>query len=108
MQGVLPEKVRRRHRTYQPFPGRYIDLAEARDVFLARLTALEGDANVRGILDFGQLRKLVAQFPSPDAVRDDMARGDEPQAREAMIAVSRALELAAYLQQHGARDRENI
>ena len=94
MQDLLPEKVRRRHLKYQPFPGRFLDLAEARDTFLARLTALEADANLRGVLDFAQLRKLLAQFPSPDAARDAMARGEDPQGREAMIAVSRILELA--------------
>ena len=101
MQGLLPEKVRRRHLKYLAFPGRYLDLAEARDTFLARLAIFETDAKLRDVLDFAQIRNLLAQFPSPDAVREDMARGDDPQGREAMIAVSRALELASYIQQHG-------
>jgi asparagine synthase (glutamine-hydrolysing) len=104
MQGVLPEKVRRRHQKYAPFPSRYIDLAEARDTFLARLTVLEADANVRGVLDVEQLRKLLARIPSADTVREDMARGDDPQGCDTLLAVSRALELAAYLQQHGPQD----
>ncbi|MBL6938496.1 MAG: hypothetical protein ISS15_02760 [Alphaproteobacteria bacterium] len=102
MQDVLPEKVRARHQKYVPFPGRFVDLTDARDDLLARITTLEADENVRGILDLGQLRTLVTRFPSPNDVRQEMAGDGDPKEREMLIAADCALELATYLQQHGA------
>lgn len=101
MKDVLPEKVRTRHLKYQPFPSRYIDLAEARDVFHARLKAFERDDRVRGVLDLDALEALIAQFPSPDAVREAMARGDAPPSGEILVAAGWAMELAAAIAQHG-------
>lgn len=103
MRDVLPEIVARRHRKYVAFPGRELDLAEARDSFAVRLDAYENDAAVARVMDLEQVRRLVAQLPSPSVVRDAIANGTPPPDRDIMLAVVRAMELAEYLQQHGPR-----
>lgn len=104
MRDVLPQKVRNRHRKDVSFPGRYIDLAEARDALLARISGFETDTRLAEVLDFAKLKALVAQFPPAEAARDSLAGGTDPKGRDVMIAGSRAVELAAYLQQHAPHD----
>lgn len=101
MQDVLPGKVRLRHQKYRPFPGRPLDMAAARDAVLARIAALASDERVRRLVDVEQLGELAARIPGLDQVRRELAESGDSDAGEAMIAVARLLELAAYLQQHG-------
>jgi asparagine synthase (glutamine-hydrolysing) len=101
MQDVLPEEVRLRHQKYRPFPGRSLDLVDAREALLARIAALADDARVRRLFDVEQLRELAERLPAADQLRREMADHDDAEADDALIAVSRLLDLASYLQQHG-------
>jgi len=102
MRGVLPEKLRNRHSKDEPFPGRNIDVANARETFLARLAAYRADPNVRAAIDLDRLEQLIARLPDAGAVRDEMARGGDPSDRDIMFAVTQAMALASYLHEHGA------
>jgi hypothetical protein len=78
-----------------------IDIAESKDVFLAQIEAYEANERVRRVFDFAQVRRLVAMFPSPEQVREEMRGNDNPKATAAMITVAQMLATAAYIDQHG-------
>jgi asparagine synthase (glutamine-hydrolysing) len=101
MTDVLPASVRLRHQKYQPFPSGMIDLAESKDELLAQIDAYEKNERVRRMIDLAHLRRLVEAFPSPERVRDEMRKGDNPTAAPSLIAAAHALAAAAYLEQHG-------
>jgi asparagine synthase (glutamine-hydrolysing) len=100
MQDVLPDKVRSRHQKYRPFPGRSLDIVDAREALLARIESLASDERVRRILDVEQLRALAERIPDAGRLRRDLDVDGDTGADGILIAVSRILELASYLQQH--------
>jgi asparagine synthase (glutamine-hydrolysing) len=100
MADVLPSSVRLRHQKYDPFPSRMLDFAESKNELLAQIDAYGQNENVRSIIDLPHLRRLIESFPSPERMREEM-RGGKPAASAAMTMAARALEVAAYLKQHG-------
>ena len=53
------------------------------------------------MIDLAHLRQLVEAFPPAERVREEMHGADIPTAPVSMIIAARALEVAAYLEQHG-------
>jgi asparagine synthase (glutamine-hydrolysing) len=106
MADVLPASVRLRHEKYQPFPSGMLDLAESKEKCLAQIDAYGKNESVRRMLDLAQLRRLVEEFPSPERVREEMSRGDNPTAAVSLLAAASALAAAAYLEQHGGEQAE--
>jgi asparagine synthase (glutamine-hydrolysing) len=102
MADLLPARVRLRHKKYQPFPGRMIDLVEGRNELLAQIDAYERNESVRRMIDLAHLRRLVEAFPSPERVREEMRGGDNPTAASSIITVVWTLAAAAYLDQHAS------
>jgi len=101
MTGVLPERVRQRHRKLVSFPSGLLILSERKDEFAARIDALKANDRISEVLDLEYLRSLIDDFPSPDQARQQMQGDDHPKAAASMIAVANALGMAAYLEQHG-------
>jgi asparagine synthase (glutamine-hydrolysing) len=101
MVDVLPSSVRLRHQKYQPFPSRMLDLAESKDELLAQIDAYEHNQSVRRMIDLAHLRRLVESFPPPECLREEMRGVDKPAASASINMAARALEVAAYLEQHG-------
>ena len=101
MEGVLPAVVRLRRSKYSSFPSRLIDLAASRDELLAKIDAYEKNEAVHRVIDLTYLRRQIAAFPTPEAVRDEFRRGGPPRSAAMMIAALQAVMAAAYLVQHG-------
>jgi asparagine synthase (glutamine-hydrolysing) len=104
MVDVLPERVRLRHQKYTPFPSGMLVLAEQKEELIAKIGAYEKNEHVRRVIDFAYLRRLLEKFPSADQAREEMRGNDNPKAAASMIAVSHALGIAAYLEQHGTEE----
>ena len=103
MVDVLPERVRLRHQKYQPFPGRMLDVVESKNELLARIDNLEQNESVCRMIDLALLRQQVEAFPPPERLREEMH--DNPTVLVSMGIAKRALEVAAYLEQHSGEQR---
>jgi len=100
MEGVLPDKVRLRHDKRSPAPSLGVDIAAGKNDLLARVEALAQNAAVRSVIDTDRLRREIAQFPSADAFYNHLRRGGLHPDTPRMMAVMRALRVAAYIKQH--------
>ena len=100
MTDVLPERVRLRHRKYQPFPGFLLDVAEGANELLARIDDYAQNESVHRTVDLALLRRQVEAFPPPESLREKMLGGDNPAIGPAMFAALRTLTAAEYLSQH--------
>ena len=101
MADVLPALVRLRHQKYQPFPSQMLDVAEGKDEILAQIDTYEQNESVCRMIDLAHLRRLTEAFPPPERVREEIRGVDNPTMDSSMATVARALEVAAYIEQHG-------
>ena len=101
MVDVLPDSVRLRHEKYQPFPSQVLDVAQAKNEFLTRIDVYSQNESVRRTIDIALLRRQVEAFPSPECLRQDMRRGNNPTLATMMANALRTLTAAEYLLQHG-------